>query len=55
MHGRTEEALLASLGYQWDLASRQINAHVLEYIAHVRDGGKTAEDAWPPSLIRKVG
>ena len=55
MHGRTEESLLASLGYQWDLAARLINAHVLEYIAHVREGGKTTEDAWPPSLIRKVG
>ena len=55
VHGRSEEALMASLGYPWDLASRQINAHVLEYITHVRDGGKTADDAWPPSLIRKVG
>lgn len=55
VHARTEEALLLALGYPWDLASRQINAHVSEYIAHVRDGGKTADDAWPPRLIRKVG
>ena len=48
LHFWTEEQLLESLGYQWDLEARQINKAMLDYIEHVRAGGKCSDLAWPP-------
>ena len=54
LHGRTEERLLASLGYTWNLKARQINTHVLDYIDFVRGGGKVEDDAWPPKFEKEA-
>ena len=54
LHGRTEERLLAALGYAWDLKARQINTHVLDYIDFVRAGGKVDEDTWPPKFKKEA-
>lgn len=54
LHGRTEERLLASLGYQWDEKARLLPRQVLDYIDHVRAGGKVEDQTWPPALILKA-
>ena len=54
LHGQTEGRLLESLAYRWDLESRQINAQVLDYIDHVRAGGKVCAEAWPPEMLEQA-
>lgn len=51
LHGRTEEGLLATLGYKWDIQSRNLNRLVLEYIDHIRAGGRIEDGVWPPQIL----
>ncbi len=44
----SEAQLLESLGYRYDLEARKINKAVLDYIDHVRAGGKPETADWPP-------
>ena len=48
LHFWSEEQLLQSVGYVFDLEARHINKAVLDYIDHIRNGGKCSEKAWPP-------
>lgn len=47
-----EEQLLQSVGYDFDLEARQINKSVVEYVDHIRNGGKCHSREWPP--VKKV-
>lgn len=49
-HGRTESELLESLNYRWNEEARAISQRVLDYIDHVRSGGKAWKEVWPPEL-----
>lgn len=51
LHGHTEAKLLESLGYRWDREAQAINQSVLDYIDHVRAGGKVSQDVWPPLAL----